>query len=345
LLGLILALTAMTGTILLAAPASAAVPDAFGFVLWYGGTTPPTAMWPPATTVVPGPPGLYRVTFPGQAAKGGVVHVTAVNDAPVWCQVEKYGPAGLDEVAFVGCYRIGGAPVNSGFAVIFASSSGPPAVSGGYAYVAADAGGGILSEYNSSGSGNGVGHSGIGTYEVKLPGLGSRARNQGSLQVTAVNSAQGARCKVAKWATLPGGQLVSVACFDSFGAPLDTDWNLSLQDQQALYGGFAPPKYFAYLWNIPPLGPPRTNINSIAGPGVNTLTPAGTGLSLLIFPAVAQRPDDIQVTAYGATSEFCNLLTRWVTSGPDVLMRDVACYDTLGSRIDTGFFASYNSAF
>ena len=60
-------------------PAQAAVPDRFGFVLWNGSAVVPSGTVPAATTVLFSPPGRYRITFPGQAAHGGVVHVTAIN--------------------------------------------------------------------------------------------------------------------------------------------------------------------------------------------------------------------------------------------------------------------------
>jgi hypothetical protein len=70
---------AALATVGLAAPAEAAVPDGHGFVQWNGTAVVPSGTWPPATTVTPGGGGLYRVIFPGQAAKGGVVHVTAIS--------------------------------------------------------------------------------------------------------------------------------------------------------------------------------------------------------------------------------------------------------------------------
>jgi hypothetical protein len=60
-------------------PAQAAVPDTFGSVLWNGTPVVPSGTAPAATTVAFTPPGHYRITFPGQAAVGGEVHVSAIN--------------------------------------------------------------------------------------------------------------------------------------------------------------------------------------------------------------------------------------------------------------------------
>src|SRR5215218_8348736 len=114
--------------------AGAAVPDRFGFVLWNGavvgsGTTPA------GTTVSVVGAGQYKINFLGAAAPGGVMHVTAIDSAPHWCQVNAFGPVGADEVATISCYRVGGAPDFTGFSAIFSSSSGPASAMGSFGYV------------------------------------------------------------------------------------------------------------------------------------------------------------------------------------------------------------------
>ena len=86
-----------------AAPAQAATPDRFGFAMWDGATAPPATKSPPATTIVPWAVGRYRVTFPGQAARGGVVHVTAIDPHGRWCQAAAFGQTGPDELVLVDC--------------------------------------------------------------------------------------------------------------------------------------------------------------------------------------------------------------------------------------------------
>jgi hypothetical protein len=343
---LILATAAALGALTVAAPAHAAVPDAFGFVLWNGSSVVPSGTYPAGSTAGPIVPGRYKVVFAGQAATGGVVHVTAVNGAPHWCQVDGFGPSGANEVAQVSCYKAGGALDFSGFSVIFDRSSGPvTSAAGRFGYVDSTPSGGIVSQFNSSGAVNSVAHVGIGQWIVKLPGLGTPGPIDGSAQATAVNPSVPARCKVGKWASGPAGQQVLVLCFDATGAPFDTRFTMTYQYQRALYGPALPPKDFGYLFNVPPVGPPSTNFNSLTGPGTNTLTVAGVGLSLVRFPAIGVVPDDIQVTATGGTSDFCGLNTTWGHLGGDTVVRDVNCFTNAGAPVNSGFLVSDNSAF
>ncbi|MFG2037866.1 hypothetical protein [Dactylosporangium sp. NPDC048998] len=340
---LLLALAA--GALGAAAPAGAALPDRFAFVLWNGSATVATGTVPAATTVVIGAPGRYRITFPGSAAARGVVHVTAINDSPHWCQANTWGPSGADELVYVDCYKAGGTPDYTAFTAIFESSSPPtPAINGRFGYVDALPTGALVSQFNSAGAVNSVSPLATGQWAVKMPNLSTPGPVDGSLQATAVSSTP-ARCKVAKWSSAPSGQLVYVFCFDALGSPVDTRFTLTYQYQQSLYGAGWPPKYFGYLWNAPPLGPPSTNFNSQLGSGVNTLASAGVGLYLVTFPKLGVTPDTIQVTATGTGSEFCSLLTFWTHPAPDTVVRDVSCSDNSGNRVDTGFLISDNSAF
>ncbi|MGN9907142.1 hypothetical protein ACTMTJ_06235 [Phytohabitans sp. LJ34] len=335
----------------LAAPAQAAVPDGHGFVLWNGATTVPSGTWPPATTVTPFGGGFYEVVFPGQAAKGGVVHVTAISGRPIWCQALKWGHSGTDQIAYVGCFRPGGFGIDTPFTAVFTSSSPPDGVPGHYGYVHADASTAIVSEYNSVfGTGNSVSSTATGEYLVRFRGLGSPGPNDGSLQVTAVNSSVGAHCQIAKWNSNSVSQDVLVFCFDGTGVPLKTGFTLSYQLERSLFGSAFPPKFFGYVWNMQPPpapnpGPPTTNFNSQLGLGANALVSSGPGLTLVGFRALAQRPDTVQVSANGQSGEFCNLQAPWSYSGSTVIVRNVACYNAGGGRVDAGSFTSYNSEF
>ena len=340
---LAVAAAAALGALADAAPAHAAVPDAFGFVLWNGSSVVPSGTFPPGSTAGPIVPGRYKVVFAGQATSGGVVHVTAINGAPHWCQVEAFGPSGANEVAVVSCYRAGGALDASAFSVIFDRSSGPVAIAAGrFGYVDSTATGAIVSQFNSSGAPNAVSHLGVGQWMVKMPGLGTPGPIDGSAQATAVNAGP-ARCKVAKWASNTSGQLLQVLCFDPAGSLLDTRFTLTYQYQRSLYGPVAPPKAFGYLFNVPPVGPPSTNFNFVTGPGTNTVTPAGAGLSLVRFPAIGVVPDNVQVTSTGGTSDFCGLNTFWAHGGGDTIVRDVNCFTNAGAPVNSGFLISANA--
>jgi len=343
---------ALAGAVSVAAPAQAAVPDGHGFVQWNGAATVPSGTWPPATTVTSFGGGFYEVVFPGQAAKGGVVHVTAINPRGVWCQALKWGFSGADEIVYIGCFRPGGIGIDTPFTAVFASSSPPDGLRGLYGYVHVDPSATIVSEYNSVlGSGNAVAPAGgPGEYIVRFPALGTSGTNDGTLQLTAVDSSAAAHCEVAKWGSSSLSQDVLVYCFDGTGAPLKTGFTLTYQYERSLFGSAFPPKFFGYIWNMPPApapnpGPLPTNFNSQLGYGANALASSGIGLTLVGFRGLAQRPDTVQVTTNGQRGEFCNLQAPWTYSGTTVIARNVACYTPLGARVDTGSFTSYNSEF
>ncbi|NUT37621.1 MAG: hypothetical protein HOV79_31640 [Hamadaea sp.] len=326
----------------LGTPATAAVPDRLGYVTWSGAAVVASGTTPAATTVVPLGVGRYRVTFPGQGVINGIVHVTAISGTPHFCQPEAWGVSGVDEVVIVRCSKPGGALDNSGFTALFTRSSGPGA-SGPYGYVDANAAGALISQYNSAGAVNTVTPLAVGQWLVRFPGLATPGPIDGSLQATAVNSAAAARCKVVKWASGAGGQEATIWCLNAVGGFLNTRFTVSYQHRTTLFGRAYGPNNFGYFWHRPPVGPPPTNFNSILGPGANTLTPAGVGLSLVKFPRIGLLPDHILVTAAGPNTHFCGLNTVWGHAGPDILVRDVNCFTAVGAPVDTGFLVSANS--
>ncbi|GHJ44679.1 hypothetical protein Cs7R123_20210 [Catellatospora sp. TT07R-123] len=338
----LLTLLALLATVLTAAsPAQAAVPNRFGFVLWNGAAVVPTGTTPAATTVVPIGVGRYQVKFPGQAAIGGVVHVTAINTAPHSCQVEAFGVSGADEIVNVRCFKVGGVLDNSGFSAIFSQSSGVSGF-GPFGYVDTQASGAIVGQYNASGAANTVTPLAVGQWLVRFPGIGSAGPVDGSVQATPVGTVN-ARCKVANWNSLAAEQRVWVYCFTPAGAPMNTRFTLTYQQKVSLYGPSWPPKYFGYLWFKPPVGPATTNFNSVGGFGVNTVAGSGAGLFLVTFPNIAFTPDTVQVTAFGTTPDFCGLNTTWAHIGTSTVVRDVNCFTVNGTPVTSGFTVSANS--
>lgn len=336
-----LAVGALAATMISGGDAAGAIaPNRFGFVLWTGsvvgsGTTPA------GTAVGVGGTGIYKIDFVGVAASGGVVHVTAINPAPHWCQVNGFGPSGTDEVVTISCYKVGGAPDFTNFSASFSSNSGP--VSPGYfGYVNSLPSGSLVSQYNSVGAPNTVTHPTVGHWTVNFPGLSTPGPVDGSLQATAVSPPSiPARCKVLAWSSSGSGQVAQVACYDAAGSFVDSQFTLTYQYQRALYGAFGPPKYFGYLWNQPVGGPVSTNYNNPLGPGANSVAP-GT-LATVKFPALAVLPDDIQVTASGPSSDFCGLTSPWTHVGADTLAQYVDCFTVTGAPSASGFLISDNS--
>src|SRR5215472_10777577 len=128
-----------------AGTAQANVPNKWGFAYVDNPSAPSIPVlshqagtWPSPLHVHSTPISAHRVvvTFPQLASKNGVVHVTAVNDAPVWCQVVKVGTAGPNEVVVVRCYKAGGVALFSPFTVLYTTSSkGPFPANSAYGYV------------------------------------------------------------------------------------------------------------------------------------------------------------------------------------------------------------------
>jgi hypothetical protein len=346
----------------LAGPAQAAVPNRWGFAFVnnpsVAGIPDPThqaGSWPPAfkVTTTPGAPGQVFVRFPKIGiAKGGIVHVTAVIDIPVWCQAQKWGRSGTDEIVAVRCFGVGGKPIFVPFVVMFTQSTKGPFPAGrAYGYVQAGPGPGITTSFNSAGGANAVAHLGTGIWRVTLPGLGSPGP-AGGIQVTAVNPAVPAKCEVAAWASAAAAQRIEVRCFNGLATPLNTSFTLSYQRGRAIMG--TQPKLFGYTFDNNPANPgpympvpPAVNFNSTFGPG-NTLLRAGAGLRLITFPRVGLLPNTVLVTGVKVGPGFCNLITPWATTGAagpgNVIVRDEACYTATGTRANAPSFITYSAA-
>lgn len=334
--------------------ANAAVPDVWGFAYVNTSSGVPSLSYQAGSwtsgsvTVSPGGPGEYFVKFPQIGVPKGIVHVTAITKSAEWCQIEKWGQAGPDEIVAVQCYQYGGSPAKTLFSIVFASSSGAlPSATQALGYVYWD-GASIASDYNSALGANAVYHNGVGDWTVWLPGLGSFDA-AGNIQVTAVDGDKPTRCKVGDWSWSPNGQKIRVLCHDATSWARDTGWTLTYQRERAITGAYAPPKLFAYTFdNTPadpgPYAPVPAGINYNSQAGVNTVRTAGTGMRLVYFPRVGSPPNNVQVTAYGPGPEFCNLLTLWATSGADVYVRDVVCYKGT-TQVDQPSFVTYTSKY
>jgi hypothetical protein len=340
----------------LASPAQAAIPDHWGFAYVNKPAVPgipdvnhQAGSWPAPLKVhvKPGVVGQVFVAFPKIASKAGVVHVTAVAGHPVWCQAQKWGPSGVNEVAAVRCFKPGGAPVFSPFTITFETSSKGPIPAGrAFGYVRFKPGTGVVTSFNSHGAVNHVTAGPAGVWNVALPGLGTSAL-AGNVQVTAVNPAKAAKCEIGSWAPHPTGQVFQVRCYNAGVAPLATGWTLTYARGRTVLG--TQPKSFAYTFDHQPLlvgpyapAPPPVNFNS--GGGVNSVRSAGTGLRLVQMPKVGALPDNVIVSAFKVGPGFCNLLSPWATSGaPQVTVRDVACYTAGGVLKSQASLVTYAS--
>jgi hypothetical protein len=328
-----------------ATPAQAAEPDRYGFALWEGAGQPTNAV-PAGTTVTVLGANRFLVRFPGQAARGGVAHVSATNSGPVWCQVAAFGPSGLDEVVFVQCHKAGGTPLATGFSVSFSSSSNTPLLPkpGDFGYIDSYPDGSLNSQYNSAGLSNVVAHAAVGVWSVRFPGLGTPGSRAGSVLATAVNSLIPVRCKVGNWASDVAGQTVRVLCHDATGAPVDTRFHLTFQYQRGYYGGQNPPRFFGYAW-FPGTdgGSPETNFNSVLGTGGNRILVSSSGIAIVELPQLHTQPDSVQLTGFGPTADFCTM-AGWANIGTFTIVRAIRCFTNEGGPTRTSFVASYSSS-
>jgi hypothetical protein len=334
--------------------AQASVPDSWGFayVNTFSGTPDlnhQAGSWPAGFFVhtSPGVTGQVFVDFPQIASSAGVVHVTAVIDVAVWCQAQHWGPSGADEVVAVRCFKPGGTPVFTPFVITFSQSSGNLPPPQGYGYVHFQAGSGIVTKFNSNGGTNTVTPGGTGVWTVRLPNLGGAAM-AGDVQVTAVDAAAPAKCELQQWTPAATGQTFVVRCFNSTTTPMASGWDLTYQVGRAITGTL--PANFGYSFDNQPANPgpyapvpPPVNFNSAGA--VNTLQRAGGGLRLASFPGIGQLQNTVLVTAVGSGPGFCNLNTVWATAPPNVIIRDVTCYNAAGVHTNLRTMITYTSKF
>jgi hypothetical protein len=342
-----------------AGAAQAAIPNHWGFAFVSNPSvagTPPLShqagSWPAAFTVhtTPGVPGQVFVRFPRIASRGGVVHVTAVSARPVWCQAQKWGRSGPNEVVAVRCYRAGGIPGFAPFTVTYSTSSKGPIPAGrAFGYVHFQPGHGLVAKFNSSGAADTLTGVSTGVWVLSMPGLGS-PKLSGNVQLTAVNAVKPAKCQLSNWASSPSRQLFRISCYNGTTSPMKTGWTLTYHRGRTVTG--TQPKLFGYTFDNKPLlagpyapVPPAVNFNSAGG--VNTIRSAGGGLRLVQFPRVGALPDNVLVTAFRSGSGFCNLLSPWATNAASrtVLVRDVACYTAAGKFKNHASLVTYASKF
>ena len=79
--------------------------------------------------------------------------------------------------------------------------------------------------------------------------------------------------------------------------------------------------------------------------------PGGVGQYQVRFPHridpgvahVTAVEGDVQVTAIGPSPDYCNLQEFWVYSGPDVIVRNVICFNAIGATAANRFFVTFTS--
>lgn len=338
--------------------AAAATPDQWGFAYMNvpapppaGAILDPSRSWGSWKVLFPldpvrvfpgGQPGQYRVVFPHIASTRGFAHVTAVAGDARWCQVMLITPSGTDQIVAVQCYKHGGVPDPTTFSIAYSTSSLPSTLPAGstHAYVKGNPGGGVAYSFSSVGAPVPSVWLGPGTYRVSLFGVGTGVFD-GNVQVTSEQpNLPPRRCKVANWAVTGATSYdVIVQCYNQFNMLTDSWFYLSYHRRAAVFGALAPPKNFAYMW-LPGLGGP-TNFNSAGC--VNSVMGSGVGQYLVTFPCVGIRESTVHATAFGANPDYCNIQTPWIYNGPDVIVRNVICWNGAGAQAANPWFLTYSS--
>jgi hypothetical protein len=172
----------------------------------------------------------------------------------------------------------------------------------------------IVSSYNSNAGLNSVAAGPPGVWTVTLPGRGTSPT--GNLQVTAVDPAKPARCKVGNWTPTAAGQVAN------------------------------PPFHFAYTMDESPVTPgpypPAPPWSYANGPGTNTVQDA-LPFRAVTFPGVGMLPGHVQVTAFGSGHEYCQLGGLWTVSLSNAYADKVICCNGT-SFVKHRAFVTYTSA-
>jgi len=280
--------------------------------------------------------GRYAVFFPCSASSNGIVHVTAVNEAARYCEIERWYDSGTDKMVIVQCFK-GSFADNSRFTVTYTRSSGTVAGKV-HAYVWSAPGGVPLSNYNSAGPANTITHLGVGRWEVKIP-MSSDGSFKGDLQATAVQESDIAcRCHIDNWYISGFDNRVRVSCTNAAGTLIDTYFTLSYHAERAVFGELPSSlSGAAYRTNLP--GAPAGTIFGSGGPP--TFAPIPPGRYMMHYPGVGIGATHMQVTAFGGPyGYYCQLETIWMISGGNVDAR-VICFNNVGIPTDNLLFSSF----
>ncbi|HEY1368425.1 MAG TPA: hypothetical protein VGF23_14985 [Gaiellaceae bacterium] len=171
--------------------------------------------------------GSYIVSLPNLGGPGGAVKVTAYGGGNAHCKVGYWTWSGTTENVNVLCQTPAGAPVNSMFTMTFHRTMGLLGVSTGLGWKVGYAWSGLGAySYNSSGGVNSISTSGVGAYQLTMPGL---ATSRGHVQVSAYGGGT-ARCKVSSWGTSGANEVANIRCFDAAGAPVNAPYVVDFVD-------------------------------------------------------------------------------------------------------------------
>lgn len=223
---------------------------------------------------------------------------------------------------FVADVDVAQAAVTSGYAVLWADQPTAASYTPNTSF-----------QFSSMNVDNTIVRNGVGNYTVTLPGLGG---DGGNVQVSAYGSSGTQRCKVASWFPNWLAQTVNVRCHATSGSAADSMFTMQYQAN----GSGATFYDQAYVWASSPTSAsytPGAPYSWNSKGGTNTIQRLGTGSYQVNFPSVTMAGGNVQVTAYGTGSEYCNVAS-WGGGAAYI-----ACFTRTGAPVDTMFSASYTT--
>jgi hypothetical protein len=250
--------------------------------------------------------GSYRVDFPLLGGSGGNVQVVqSGSQTNVRCKVGSWYPNGTTENVIVNCHDPSGAPAPAVFNVLFYRA---PTTQGGgaktnYLWNAnpyASSTPPATYQFNGSGGTNTVARYGVGSYGVTIP-TGVVSDNGGNAQVTAYGS-NATYCKVGYWYHSGLNQVVGVLCFDTTGAPIDSQFSFLYTADYP-----SPSHQGGYAWCNQTSGSytPPTPYNRNSAGTLNTVQVSGS-LQMVTLPGVHGNINNITLTtAVGLDNHYC----------------------------------------
>ena len=195
--------------------------------------------------------GVYTVALGGQNLGGGTVEVTAYGSSNSYCKVGSWGGTSVTVVCFNGST---GLAAESQFDLIFSTQTPPPldfrsnspnniwSFSYAWAYSPTAASYTLSGPYQigkvsccTDGSGYPFGATqapgtitryGVGSYNVKFPGLATISASPSNVKVTGYGSGSDT-CKVTGWYTSGSDAFANVACFSGTGTPVDAYYTIT----------------------------------------------------------------------------------------------------------------------
>ncbi|ONI88863.1 hypothetical protein ALI22I_18040 [Saccharothrix sp. ALI-22-I] len=299
--------------------------------------TSPAAGYPTTTHVAVG---QQRVRLPAVGAPGGSVKVTTQDYAAwggsvgyrpgVFCQPSRWYQDGADEVIDVVCFDHSGNPADVPFFLRYIAGS----TSGARGFVFDDqpTSATFTPDWTHGVNAGAVTRTGVGRYTADLPGS-----QGGAVEVTAVGTAP-RHCAV----TGRRGQLVDVACTAPGGSAADSMFTAAFAvNQNILDDPRKPVGDYLVADDSPTASAPVIHTRWASGNAPMTLERISTGKYKAHFTNGYIR-STMHVTAVGY-GNHCSVMQLNDYSYKDDTSIWIACFDSAGTLVNSGFTLLYTS--